>query len=106
MPRPHTTKPRSDFAHRLVEVRKAFGVRTGRPDLDQKQFAEILVIGDEAYRRYERGETEPKLSTLVKIRQTTGVPLDWLIAGIEEAPAKPAKQPHRWPSVKVLRQGT
>jgi transcriptional regulator with XRE-family HTH domain len=87
MPRPHSTKPRSEFAQRLIQVRESFGVRTGRPDLDQKQFAAILIIGDEAYRRYERGETEPKLSTLAKLRHLTGVPLDWLIAGIEERPS-------------------
>lgn len=51
-------------------------------------------MGREAYRRYERGETEPKLSTLVKIRNTTGVPLDWLIAGIEERAGR-AKPPLR-----------
>lgn len=84
MARPHSTKPRSPFAHRLIQVRKAFGIRNGDPKLDQKQFAAILGVGDEAYRRYERGETEPKLATLVKIRRLTLTPLDWLLCGIEE----------------------
>lgn len=102
MARPHSTKPRSDFAHRLAQVRVSFGVSTGRPDLDQKQFAAILRIGDEAYRRYERGETEPKLSTLVAIRELTGTPLDWLIAGIEETPQP--KTPAR-PALRMLSKG-
>lgn len=90
MPRPRSTKPRTPFAARLIQSREAYGTRTGRPDLDQKEFAEIVGIEAETYRRYERGETEPKLSTLVKIKRITGVPLDWLITGIEEKSARPA----------------
>ena len=94
MPRPHSTKPRSPFALRLVETRRAFGIRTGRPELDQKDFAAALGVEGETYRRYERGETEPKLATLARIREVTGTPLDWLICGIEDK-ARAAKPPLR-----------
>jgi transcriptional regulator with XRE-family HTH domain len=90
MPRPRTTKPRTPFAHRLIQNREAYGTRTGRPDLDAGEFAEIVGLEAETYRRYERGETEPKLATLVKIKRVTGVPLDWLITGTEEKSARPA----------------
>lgn len=70
--------------------REAYGVRTGRPELDAKEFAEIVGVEAETYRRYERGETQPKLSTLVKIKKVTGQSLDWLITGADEKPARPA----------------
>lgn len=91
MGRPHTTKPRSAFARRMIGVREAFALTEGRSDLDQKQFATMLKIGHEAYRRYERGETQSKLATLIKIRNLTGTPLDWLIAGI--SPHNHMRQP-------------
>jgi len=100
MARPHSTKPRSDFALRLIKVRQAFGVRNARPDLDQKQFAAILGVGDEAYRRYERGETEPKLATLVRLKQITGTSLDWLISGQESSAAAHGPRP------KLVRSGS
>lgn len=79
---------------RLVEVRSAYGVQTGRPKMDQKEFADILRVGHEAYRRWERGETQPNLETLANIRKITNIPLDWLICGIEEKPAgKPVQRP-------------
>lgn len=70
--------------------REAYGVRTGRPDLDAGEFAQIIGVEAETYRRYERGETQPKLSTLITIKRVTGQSLDWLITGTDEKAARPA----------------
>lgn len=42
-------------------------------------FAKVLKIKDQAYRKYERGESMPPPDLLVDIRALLGVPLDWLI---------------------------
>lgn len=64
-------------------------MKTGRPTMDAGEFAEIIGLEAETYRRYERGETEPKISTLRKIKEITGGSLDWLIAGPKEKSARP-----------------
>ena len=48
-------------------------------------FAKALGVGDQAYRKYERGESMPPPDLLVDIRTKLGVSLDWLIAN--EKPA-------------------
>lgn len=48
---------------------------------NQKDFAALLGLRDETYRRYERGETEPNFATLEKLRQATGVSLNFIITG-------------------------
>ena len=48
---------------------------------NQKDFAALFGLRDETYRRYERGETEPNFATLEKLRQITGVSLDFIITG-------------------------
>ena len=78
---------RSPFAQRLETVRS----RTG---LDQEEFAARLGLKAERYRRYERGETEPNIEILTKIRQLTKINLNHLVAGepdliIEAAPSRP-----------------
>lgn len=42
-------------------------------------FAKVLKIKDQAYRKYERGESMPPPDILVDIRTFLGVSLDWLI---------------------------
>lgn len=54
---------------------------TGRPKITMGEFAVIIGIAEETYRRYERGETEPSLATLTKLRRLTNVSLDYLITG-------------------------
>ena len=51
---------------------------------NQKDFAAILGLKDETYRRYERGETEPNFATLERLRQITGVSLNFIITGEAE----------------------
>ena len=72
----HTDKAiRRDFALRLKAVRKAAGFQ------HMMTFARELGIEPEAYRRWERGETEPGIANLSKITEITGVSLDFLVAG-------------------------
>jgi transcriptional regulator with XRE-family HTH domain len=54
---------------------------TGRPELSGKDFAHILGVEAPTYRQYERGDAQPSMRTLAKIRQITNVGLDWLICG-------------------------
>lgn len=82
MPRkPKDEEPKTPFAARLMAVRKMYGLQTGRPDLDKKEFAALIPKEAQTYRRYELGETEPNLWTLTRIRDLTGVSLNYLIAG-------------------------
>ncbi len=75
MPRPSkSAKDRTPFAQRLETTR----LRTG---LSMEDFATAVGLKAETYRRYERGETEPNVQTLTKIRQKTGINLNFLIAG-------------------------
>jgi len=70
-----------EFVKRLAAVRAAYGALTGRPGLNATDYAKELGLGDEAYRRYERGETRPQMDTFRRIRELTGISLDYLICG-------------------------
>jgi DNA-binding XRE family transcriptional regulator len=73
---PTGTPFRVAFALRLAALRTSYGCE------EQKEFAEKLGLASETYRRYERAETEPNLETLDKIRELTGVSLDYLVSGL------------------------
>lgn len=82
MARKRSAKPRTAFSQRLEETRLAYGKLTrGADDYPQEDFAIVLGLHPETYRRYERSETEPNLSTLAKIHSITGQSLDYLVAG-------------------------
>lgn len=61
----------STFHERLHQLRKG----TGRK---QEDMARELGIVFRSYRRYECGESEPTLSTLLRIADYFGVSLDYL----------------------------
>lgn len=61
------------FAAQLRAARMLKGYQTAG------DAAEALGIEKERYRRWERGETEPGLYHLVRIRETFGVSLDTLV---------------------------
>jgi transcriptional regulator with XRE-family HTH domain len=69
-----SAKDRTPFAQRLETTR----LRTG---LSMEDFASAVGLKAERYRRYERGETEPNIQTLTKIRQLTKINLNFLVAG-------------------------
>ena len=85
MGRPRTrvsaSSERQSFGARLTALREAYGREIGKPDLSMKDFAQLLGLQEETYRRYERAETEPSLKTLSAIRRVTGVSLNSLVAG-------------------------
>lgn len=72
---------RGAFAARLRALRLTYGETIGQPGLSMAEFAALLGVEAETYRRYERGETEPNIRTLTTLRKLTGVRLDALIAG-------------------------
>ena len=57
-----------------------------------EDFAVTIGLKPETYRRYERGETEPNINTLSKIRQVTGINLNFLIAGEPDLVVNTPKQ--------------
>ena len=65
------------FPERLQELKKTRNVM-------QKDVAAAIGVPLRTYQRYEYGEGEPQLSTLVKIADFYGVTLDYL-AGRSEA---------------------
>lgn len=48
-------------------------------EISQKQLANTLEISERNYQRYEYGEREPSLSTLVKLANYFQVSLDYLV---------------------------
>ncbi len=57
---------------RLRELRKA-------RNLTQKQVGDVLGITDQSYSRYETGEREPSLESLLKLSDLFGVTVDYLL---------------------------
>jgi transcriptional regulator with XRE-family HTH domain len=94
--------PKTPFARRLIAVRELYGLQTGRPDLDKKEFAALIGKEAQTYRRYELGETEPNIATLAKIRELTGVSLNSLICG--QPDVKASRASHRSMSLVSNRQ--
>lgn len=87
MPRPEAP-PKTPFGARLRDIRKGYGTLHKRQSkYTAKDFAGELGIEDETYRSYERGETQPPIETLAKIKHVTKASLDWLICGdqVEES---------------------
>jgi transcriptional regulator with XRE-family HTH domain len=72
------------FCARLEIVRRNYGQSLGKRRLPANAFAEAIGLLAPRYRRYERGEIEPTMQVLQRIRQVTGVSLDWLVC--DQAP--------------------
>ncbi|MBQ8851552.1 MAG: helix-turn-helix transcriptional regulator [Oscillibacter sp.] len=66
------------FSERLQELKVSRGVM-------QKDVAAAIDVPLRTYQRYEYGEREPQLSTLVKMADFYGVTLDYL-AGRSDTP--------------------
>lgn len=66
----------STFSEKLKELRKA-------ANLTQQQMAENLNMRQQSYSRYEYGQSEPNLETLVKISKILDVSLECLL-GLED----------------------
>ena len=60
------------FPEHLLKLRKERG-------LNQTEIAPLLGISWPAYQTYERGETEPQLSTLIALADFYDISLDELV---------------------------
>ena len=65
------------FQERLRLVRKT-------KHKSQEEAAKHLDMSYRSYRRYESGETEPNLSTLIKLADYFNVSLDYLTGRVDE----------------------
>lgn len=64
----------NDFAPRIIKLRNHFKMGTCA-------FADRIQIDNTTMYRWERGESHPNYGQLLRIYKTTGVSLDWLVAG-------------------------
>ena len=67
------------FCENLIELRL-------KRDLSQKKLAAELGIGLHTYQRYEYGQREPQLSTLVALADFYGISLDRLVGRDDPGP--------------------
>lgn len=63
---------------RLVAVRKAH-------DFSQREVAGMIGLPERSYRRYETGEREPVISSIVALARLYGVSTDYLL-GLKDTP--------------------
>ena len=68
---------RGILAERIQQRRKDLG-------MSQMAFAEALDTAQAQISRYETGENDPTAAVLVRIAQTLGVSLEWLVGLSEE----------------------
>jgi transcriptional regulator with XRE-family HTH domain len=70
---------KATFGERLQMVRKTYGMLLGEQKFPRSAFAALLGIPHMSYNRYERDEAEPLVSFVCKVRDLTGVSLDYLL---------------------------
>lgn len=69
-------------------------------NLTLQAVADILEIPKTTYAHYEKEESEPKISIIVKISQFYGISVDWLLGAGEYAKNAPPED--RWESIKEI----
>ena len=74
------------FEERLNRLRKERG-------MSQEELAEIVGVSRQAVQKWESGASQPNMENLVAISAYFGVTLDYLLKGVESAPAGEAPQP-------------
>jgi len=67
------------LGERLANVRRTYGQSIDLLNLQPSLFAVLLGVPGPAYQSYERGEMEPTIAFLVRLRKKTGVSIDWLL---------------------------
>lgn len=73
--KPDTLEPKPDWADRLALAFKLISN-------DQKELGKLFSVHPKTIESWSKGRTEPAFKKLVKIREISGVSLDWIIAGI------------------------
>lgn len=67
---------------------KAMGerIRAARGALTQSVLAARIRCDVSSYSRWERGDAEPSVASIVAISEATGASIDWIVTGRGEAP--------------------
>lgn len=68
------------FAKRFREI---------RGPLTQRKLEPIIDVTDKTIREWEKGESEPRLSSLLRIADATGLSLDYICGRTDERPHNP-----------------
>jgi DNA-binding XRE family transcriptional regulator len=82
---PAPTRSMKEFGGRMTAVRTIAGYNSA------ESFAKLVGVDPHTYRRYERGEVEPKFEFLVDFSRATRCSLHWLLTGDGE-PRLPPQQ--------------
>ena len=84
------------FSTRLQELKET-------KKLLQKDAAKALDVPLRAYQRYEHGQQEPQLSTLIRMADFYGVTLDYLAGRSDQGgPRRADPREARWRLVRLL----
>lgn len=88
------TSPAMSYSSKADQMMRRFGrnlasARVTAGYSNASDFAEALKIGDQRYRKYERGDAMPPPDILAEIRSLLGVSLDWLILNDAAAARRP-----------------
>ena len=81
----------NSLAKRLKMLRESRKLRL-------QDIAEVLGIPKTTYAHYEKEESEPKISSIVKLSQFYGISVDWLLGANEYAKSPPPED--RWESIR------
>lgn len=65
-------------------------LRAARGPMTQVALSEATKINQSTLSKYERGEIEPGIDSIVAIAQATGASVDWLATGTGEPPVAAA----------------
>lgn len=52
-------------------------------DLTQEEFSQVLGVGQAQLSKYEKGQSEPTLEILLRLKAHCGKSLDWIVSGEE-----------------------
>lgn len=74
-----------EFCERLKYIREHYT----RPPRSRYTTSELMGLGRDTLRKYERGEREPGLSELIKIADYYGLSLDELVSGEKNSQNSP-----------------
>lgn len=61
-------------------------IRSVRARMTQSAFAARVGCDVSSFARWERGDTEPSVASIVAISEATGASIDWIVTGRGEAP--------------------
>lgn len=63
----------------MIEFREVLKRLRIESNLTQKEIAKIINVSERTYSRYETGDREPKIETLIKLAEFYRIPIDILV---------------------------